>query len=333
MTNHSANTITNEVTRRTKIIGTGHGIPSKVVTNDDLAKFVDTNDEWIRTRTGIERRHFIDLDKGETLTDIAVEGAKKALEMSGLKAEDIDFVLCSTATPELWMPIEANRIKHALGLSRAAALDVNAACSGFLNALHLADALIRTGSHKNILCVGGDVFQKILNWEDRTTCVLFGDGAGAAVLTATDANPSEDSCILGSKVYSLMDSELALTTTVKDARDVLVMNGREVFKHATKAMAQASQEILQETGIKKEDIKWFVPHQANIRIIEKVADFLEFPMEKVFVNVQNWGNTSAGTIPICLSEMNEQGKLEKGDLILIATFGGGFTWGSMLVRW
>lgn len=325
--------IPNETTRRTTIIGTGHGIPSRIVSNNDLAKIVDTNDEWIRTRTGIEQRHFIDLDKGETLTDISVAGAKKALEMSGLKAEDIDFVLCATATPELWMPIEANRIKHALGLTQAAALDVNAACSGFLNALHLADALIRTGAHKNILCVGGDVFQKILNWEDRTTCVLFGDGAGAAVLTATDANPAKDSCILASKVYSLMDSEHALTTTEIDSRDVLVMNGREVFKHATKAMAQAAQELLEETGIKQDEIKWFVPHQANIRIIEKVAEFLNFPMEKVFVNVQNWGNTSAGTIPICLSEMNEQGKLNKGDLILVVTFGGGFTWGSMLIRW
>ncbi|NCN41886.1 ketoacyl-ACP synthase III [bacterium] len=325
-------------TIRSTIIGTGHGIPSRTISNDDLAKFVDTNDEWIRTRTGIETRKFVDLENGQSLTEIAIEGAEKALKKSGLKPEDIDFVLCATATPEAWMPIEAGRIKHALGLTNAAALDVNAACSGFMYTLHLADAMIRAGSQKNVLCVGGDVFQRILDWEDRGTCVLFGDGAGAAVVSATEADvDAGDSCIVGSRVYAALDSEHSLATKEieRDGKKVgvITMNGREVFKWASKCMAQSSADILKEYGVSPDEIKWFVPHQANIRIIEKVAEFLKFPMERTFVNVNEWGNTSAGTIPICLSEMNEKGLVEKGDLILVTTFGGGYTWGSMLIRW
>ncbi len=325
-------------TIRSKIIGTGHGIPSRNVSNDDLAKFVDTSDEWIRTRTGIESRKFVDLENGQTLTEIAIEGAQKALKNSGLKPEDIDFVLCATATPESWMPIEASRIKYALGLSNAAALDVNAACSGFMYTLHLADALIKSGSQKNILCIGGDVFQRILDWNDRTTCVLFGDGAGAAVVSATLADPNAgDSCIVGSRVYAALDVEKSLATVDIEVdgkkKGVITMNGREVFKWASKCMTQCSLDILKEYNVNPADIKWFVPHQANIRIIEKVAEMLNFPLERTFINVNEWGNTSAGTIPICLSEMDEKGLVQKGDLILVTTFGGGYTWGSMLIRW
>jgi 3-oxoacyl-[acyl-carrier-protein] synthase III len=322
--------------RRAKIIGTGHGIPSRVVTNDDLAKFVDTNDEWIRTRTGIEQRHFLDFEKGESITTIAVAGAKEALEMSGLKFEDIELVICSTATPAEWMPIEAARIKEALGLVNAAAIDVNAACSGFVYGTHFARALIESGAHKNILVIGGDVFQNVIDFKDRGTCVLFGDGAGAAVLTAAEIkNPLEEAHIIGTKVYAELDRDGSLTVTDKKVgeKQYIKMNGREVFKHASKGMVQAAVEILKENNISIEEVKWFVPHQANIRIIEKVAEFLNFPMEKVYVNVQKWGNTSAGTIPICLSEMNQQGLLKKGDLILLTSFGGGYTWGSVLIRW
>jgi 3-oxoacyl-[acyl-carrier-protein] synthase-3 len=325
--------------RRSKIVGTGLGYPARIVTNDDLAKKIDTSDEWIRSRTGIAQRRFVDLENGQTITSIAVEGAEKALKMSGLDPLDISFVLCCTATPEEWMPIEAARIKDVLGLERAACLDVNAACSGFLYGLHLADALVKSGAHAHILVVGGDVFQRILNWEDRTTCVLFGDGAGAAIVSVTELNdPKKDSHILGSRVYAALDRDNNLTVTKKDpafpARtQLLTMNGREVFKWATKCMAQACMDIMTEQKISPEEIDWVVPHQANIRIIEKVAEFLNFPMDKVYVNVDQWGNTSAGTIPICLAEMNDKGLLKKGQLILVTSFGGGFTWGSILIRW
>ncbi len=326
--------------RRSAITGTGLGFPSRILTNDDLAKMVETSDEWIRTRTGIAQRRFVDLENGQTITSIAVEGARQALEQSGVKPSDIDFVLCCTATPDVWMPIEAARIKDQLGLEKAAALDVNAACSGFVYGLHLADSLIRSGVHSHVLVVGGDVFQKILNWEDRGTCVLFGDGAGAAVVSAVDVkDPERDSHILGSRVYAALDAENNLSISdraealARGRSQHLVMNGREVFKWATKCMAQAAMDIVTEHKISPQEIDWVVPHQANIRIIEKVAEFLNFPMEKVYVNVDSWGNTSAGTIPICLAEMNNKGLLKKGQLVLIDSFGGGFTWGSVLVRW
>jgi len=321
------------------IVGTGLGNPKRIVTNDDLAKFVETSDEWIRTRTGIGQRRFIDLENGQTLTDICIEGASQALKMSGLDPLDISFVLCCTATPEEIMPIEAARIKDALGLERAACLDVNAACSGFLYGLHLADALIKSGAHKHVLVVGGDVFQRILNWDDRGTCVLFGDGAGAAMVSLTEVNDTKkDSHIIGSRVYAALDRERNLSVTKKDPENpgkqqVLTMNGREVFKWATKCMAQACGDIMKEHNVTSEDIAWIVPHQANIRIIEKVGEFLNFSMDKVYINVDRWGNTSAGTIPICLAEMNEKGLLKKGQLVLVTSFGGGFTWGSLLIRW
>jgi 3-oxoacyl-[acyl-carrier-protein] synthase-3 len=321
---------------KAKIIGTGHGIPSRLVTNNDLAKFVDTNDEWIRTRTGIEQRYFVDLEKGESITTIASAGARDALAMSGLKPADIELVICSTATPAEWMPIEAARIKDILGLVNAAAIDVNAACSGFTYGTHFAKALIESGAHKNILVVGCDVFQNVVDFKDRTTCVLFGDGAGAVIMTATEVSDLQtESHIIGTRVYADLDRENSLITTPKKPGEnqYIVMNGREVFKHASKGMTQAALEILAQHKISAEEVRWFVPHQANIRIIEKVAEFLNFPMEKVFVNVNRWGNTSAGTIPICLSEMNQQGLLKKGDVILLCSFGGGYTWGSVLIRW
>lgn len=325
--------------RRTKIQGTGLGFPKRIITNDDLAKTVDTSDEWIRSRTGIAQRRFVDLENGQNLTTIAVEGAAKALAMSGLKPTDISFVICCTATPEMWMPIEAARIKDALGLENAAAVDVNAACSGFLYGMHMADALVRSGAHEHILVVGGDVFQRILNWEDRNTCVLFGDGAGAAVVSATEVkDPLKDSHILGSRVYAALDKDKNLTTTEKDPLQpnkiqTITMNGREVYKWATRCMTQSSMDLAKEHNISPEQIDWVVPHQANLRIIEKVAEFMNFPMEKVYVNVDSWANTSAGTIPICLAEMNDKGLLKKGQLILMTSFGGGFTWGSILIRW
>lgn len=321
---------------KAKIIGTGHGIPSKVMTNDDLSKFVDTSDEWIRTRTGIEQRYFLDFDKGESITTITVAGAKEALAKSGLSVDQIDLVICSTATPQSWMPIEAARVKDKLGLFNAAAIDVNAACSGFTYGIHFAKALIESGAHKNILVVGGDVFQNILDFKDRTTCVLFGDGAGAVVMTATEiSDERSESYVIGTRVYADLDRDGSLSITAKKPGEPqhILMNGREVFKHASKGMAQAALEILAQHKISPDEVKWFVPHQANIRIIEKVAEFLNFPMERVFVNVQKWGNTSAGTIPICLSEMNQQGLLKKGDVILLVSFGGGYTWGSVLIRW
>jgi 3-oxoacyl-[acyl-carrier-protein] synthase-3 len=200
----------------------------------------------------------------------------------------------------------------------------------------MADALVKSGSHQHVLVVGGDVFQRVINWQDRNTCVLFGDGAGAAVVSATDVqDPLKDSHIVGSRVYAALDRDLNLSTTPKEPgkHQHIVMNGREVFKWATKCMAQACMDIMTQHKVSPSEIDWIVPHQANIRIIEKVGEFLNFPMEKVFINVDRWGNTSAGTLPICLAEMNEKGLLKKGQLILVTSFGGGFTWGSMLIRW
>lgn len=332
---------------RSRILGTGLGVPSKVLTNFDLEKIVETSDEWIRTRTGIRERRFVDRDKGETLSSIGLQGAREAIARAGITPDQIDFVFCCTATPDTTMPISAARIAGVLGCDRAGALDINAACSGFVSGLHLADAMIRAGFHKHILVVGADVFSSIIDWTDRTTCVLFGDGAGAAILGATsDADPSRDSMVLHSRIYQQFDhaEHLALLgggsrtppshpRYGKEDKPYVTMTGQEVFKAGTRAMAQVGREVVEGAGYKLSDIDWLVPHQANIRIIEMVAKLLEFPTEKTYVNVDRWGNSSAATVAICLAEMQQKGLLKKGQLVLLDVFGGGFTYGAMLLRW
>ncbi len=330
-----------------RILGTGLGTPSKVLTNSELEKFVDTSDEWIRSRTGIRERKLIDRDKGESLTSIALLAAEQALKNSEVKASELDLVVLGTTSPDTLMPGTSSRIAGALGLSKIPALDINAACSGFMFAMHTVDALVRSGTYKKVLVIGGEHISSILNWEDRTTCVLFGDGAGAVVVESFEnADRSKDSMILGSKIYTHFDESGALSVAAGGSRfpahhpetgktvfEHITMNGQDVFKVGSRAMAEAAKDVLKICGVRSEDVKWFVPHQANLRIIEMVAQLLQFPMDRVFVNIDRWANTSAGTIPICLAEMNTQGLLKRGDLILIDTFGGGFSYGAMLIRW
>ncbi|HVJ65685.1 MAG TPA: beta-ketoacyl-ACP synthase III [Bdellovibrionota bacterium] len=330
-----------------RVLGTGLGSPAKVLTNADLEKFVDTSDEWIRTRTGIHERRLIDRDAGETLTSISVMAAQDALKNSGVKASEIDLVVMGTTSPDTLMPGTATRVAGALGLNKIPALDINAACSGFMFSMHTVDALVRTGAYKKVLVIGGEHISSILNWKDRTTCVLFGDGAGAVVVEAVkDADPTKDSMILGSKIYTLFDEAKALEVLGggsrypshhpemgKTVHAHITMSGQDVFKAGSRAMAEAAKEVMEMCRITPDQIRWFVPHQANRRIIEMVAQLLHFPMDRVFVNIDRWANTSAGTIPICLAEMEQQKLMKRGDLILIDTFGGGFSYGAMLIRW
>jgi 3-oxoacyl-[acyl-carrier-protein] synthase-3 len=330
-----------------RIISTGLGKPSLKYTNDDLSKIVETNDEWIRIRTGIRERRFIDFEKGETITDLCVRAAEQALERAQLKACDVDLVLTGTISAETFMPNNSARVIGRLGMKGIAGFDLSAACGGFLFALHTANALIQNGSHKKVMIFGADVLSAALNMKDRTTCVLFGDGAGCAILERIEnPNPLRDSMVLGSKIYTDFDATDALTINAGGSRaptfrhdlhekhsPYVQMNGQDVFKHAVKGMVRAANELLSELKVPTSEIKWFVPHQANLRIIEMTAKYLDFPMDRVFVNIDRWANTSAGTIGIALSEMQEQNKLQKGDLILIDVFGGGFNYGAALVRW
>lgn len=309
------------------------------MTNDDMAKMVDTSDEWIRTRTGIQERRFVDPALGETHTSISVNSAKKALAMAGITGADLDLIICSTMSPETYMPMASCRIAHAIGATNVGAFDINTACTGFLSAMHTADSFIRSGVYKNVLVVSTEVFSPILDWNDRKTCVLFGDGSGAAVLQATEVTDVRtESMIVGSQLwcYPDMNENLLLKGSGSrdpDTRPRITMQGQEVFKMGSRAMAEAAQFVLNKFEYTADQIDWMVPHQANLRIIEMVAKLAHFPMEKVYVNVNRWGNTSAATVPICLSEMHEKGLLKKGQLLLLDVFGGGFNAGAMLVRW
>lgn len=330
-----------------RFVSTGLGYPSKRMTNDDLAKIVDTNDEWIRTRTGIRERRFVDVDKGEYITGVCKVAGEAALKKAGLKPEDIDLVICATISPETYMPNNSSRILGHLGLTNAAAFDVSAACGGFLNSLHVANALIQNGSHKRAMVFGAETLSSALDMKDRTTCVLFGDGAACAILERVEnPNPQKDSMILGSKIYTIYDKNEDLVILggagrapgwrpdlLEKSSPFIKMNGQEVFKVAVKGMVRAAKELLSELKIDPKEIKWFVPHQANLRIIEMTAKMLDMPMEKVFVNIDRWANTSAATVAIALAEMEEQKLLNKGDLILMDVFGGGFNYGAAVARW
>lgn len=331
------------------------GVPSRVLSNQELSQIVDTSDEWIRTRTGIQERRIIDPSLGESNSSLSILSSKNALVSAKMAPDEIDLVICCTATPDTWMPITAARVIAGLGIKNCASFDLNAACSGYLTGLHVADSLIRSGAHKNILVIGADVFSSILDWTDRKTCVLFGDGAGAAVLSRVEnANPETDSMILCSQLYTLPDTNefLAIKSggvgrtpfenpidsvsdsgNACDARPYVTMNGGEVFKAGSRGMAEAAKNLMATAKVDPSQIRWLVPHQANLRIIEMVAKLADFPMEKVYTNVDRWGNTSAATVAIALAEMSEKNLVQKGDLILLDVFGGGFTYGAMLLRW
>lgn len=322
--------------KNAKMIGFGLYTPKNLVENERLQEFLETSDEWIRTRTGIERR-YISLD--ENTSDLAVEASKKALSQARLSAEDIDLIILATVTPDNFTPSTACIVQDKLGAKNAWAFDINAACTGFIYALKLGKSLIRSGEAKNALIIGAETLSKALNWEDRGSCVLFGDGAGATVLTSTEedcgikcVNVKSD----GSKGDSLVIQGLPLNSPFKDRKEVsenyINMNGREIFKFATKVMEESIVEILEKENIKIEEIDAIIPHQANLRIIDYVGKRLGIPREKFVTNLQNYGNTSGASIPIALCEAIDDGKVKRGDNIIMVGFGGGLTWGAALIK-
>lgn len=320
---------------RSEIIGHGHYLPSKVLTNDDLSKMVDTNDEWISTRTGIKQRHIV---VDELTSDLAMGAAQMAIKTAGISAEDIDVIVVATVTPDNTTPTVAAKIGGKLGVRAGVpTFDMSAACSGFVYALTMADNMIRLGQVKTALVVGAESLSKITDWTDRNTCVLFGDGAGAVVLRAGEGEgTSADTGILASKLYSDGSHFESLKTLggVSSTQNAgfLYMDGKEVFKFAINSLQQGAEEVMNMAGITAEDIDWLIPHQANIRIIGGVGQKLGLPEEKVIVTVTNHGNTSAASIPLAISESFENGKLKKGDLVVLTAMGAGFTWGGILVR-
>ncbi len=320
---------------RSVIRGTGSYLPSKIMTNADLEKIVDTSDEWIRQRSGIEQRHIAADD--ETTADMAVMAAREALERSGLPADDIDGVIVATTTPDQTFPAVAVKVQAALGLPVGVAFDVQAVCTGFVYALATADNFIKAGQMRRVIVIGAEKMSSILNWEDRTTCVLFGDGAGAIVLEAQEvAGGIEARGVHSTHLYANGGQRDLLYTdggpSSTGAAGHVVMHGKEVFKYAVAYMADAVHQALSTNNVTPDQIDWLVPHQANIRIIEAIAKKLDAPMEKVIVTVQNHGNTSAASIPLALHEGVKDGRIKEGDLLLFEAMGGGLTWGSALVR-
>ncbi|BAV98763.1 3-oxoacyl-[acyl-carrier-protein] synthase-3 [Lysobacter enzymogenes] len=319
-----------------RIAGTGSYLPAQVVTNDELAKRVETSDEWIRTRTGIRQRHVA--AEGETTVDLAYQASLRALEAAGVTPEEIDLIVLGTTTPDLIFPSSACLLQHRLGANGCPAFDVNAACSGFVYALTVADKFIRSGAAKTVLVVGSETLTRMLDWTDRSTCVLFGDGAGAVVLKA-----DSETGILSTHLHAdggkkeLLWNPVGVSAGFKpeehNAGVRVLMTGNEVFKHAVKALDSVVEETLEANGLDRHEIDWLIPHQANLRIIEATAKRLDMPMERVIVTVDKHGNTSSGSVPLALDEAVRSGKVQRGQLLLLEAFGGGFTWGSALLRY
>lgn len=321
---------------RSAIIGVGSALPRRIMTNKDFEKLVDTSDEWIVQRTGIEQRHIAADD--ETTVSLGEAAARAALENAGLTSDDIDLIVVATATPNNTFPASAVEIQQRLGMQHGFAFDMQAVCSGFVYAITCADLHIRGGMAKRALVIGAETFSRILDWSDRTTCVLFGDGAGAVVLEATEGKGTvEDRGILASSLRSdgshkeklFVDGGPSTTGTVGHLR----MQGREVFKHAVGMITDVIEDVFAKTGVTAEDIDWFVPHQANKRIIDASAKKLGIAEEKVIITVNKHGNTSAASVPLALACAVAEGKIKKGDLVLLEAMGGGFTWGAVLLRW
>lgn len=321
---------------RTEIIGCGHYLPAKVLTNDDLSKMVETNDEWISTRTGIRSRHIV--AEGELTSDMALKAVNEAMKNAKITAEDLDVVIVATLTPDYTTPSVAARIAGKLGVKVGTpAFDLGAACSGFVYAMTMVDNMIRLGQVKTAAVIGVESLSKVVDWTDRNTCVLFGDGAGAVIVKATEGEgSSKDTGVLATKIYAdgtqfdnlATDGGISATQTA----GFVHMNGKEVFKFAVGAMNEASHAVLDQAGVTTDEIDWLLPHQANIRIISSVGQKLNIPDEKVIVTVDHHGNTSAASIPLALSEQVNSGKIKKGDLVLIPAMGAGFTWGGLLIR-
>lgn len=321
---------------RSEIIGHGHFLPAKVLTNEDMAKIVDTNDEWISTRTGIKSRHIA--EKDEYTSDLAFHAAQMALKTANISAEDLDVVVLATVTPDNTTPATSAKIAAKLGVKIGVpAFDISAACSGFIYALTMADNMIRLGQAKTALVVCAETLSKITDWTDRNTCVLFGDGAGAVILRATEGEgTAADTGILATKIYADGTHFESLLTnggvsTTQNA-GYIGMDGKEVFKYAIGALAQAAEEVMTMSGVTVEELDWLIPHQANLRIITGVGQKLNMAEEKVAITIDHQANTSAATIPLALSEYMESGKIKKGDLVAFSAMGAGFTWGGALVR-
>ncbi|HEY8602760.1 beta-ketoacyl-ACP synthase III [Tsuneonella suprasediminis] len=321
---------------RSVIVGSGSALPKRAVSNAELAKTVDTSDEWIVERTGIRNRYIA--GEGETTATLAVDAAREALAAAGVDASEIGLIVLATATPDQTFPATATRVQDALGCHGGIAFDVAAVCSGFLYALATADSMLRTGMASKALVIGAETFSRILDWEDRGTCVLFGDGAGALVLEARDVDETTADApgILGTKLHAdgahnellYVDGGPSTTGTVGKLR----MKGREVFRHAVVNLADVLREVLSDTGYGAEDIDWVVPHQANARILDATARKLGLPSEKVIVTVDRHANTSAASVPLAFDVAMRDGRIKSGDLVMMEAMGGGFTWGASLIR-
>lgn len=316
---------------RSVIAGTGSALPKRRVDNAELAEQVETSDEWIIERTGIRSRYIA--GDGETTASLATEAARRALEDAGLEASDIDLIVLATATPDQTFPSSATKVQAALGINDCVAFDVHAVCTGFLYAVSVADAMLRAGNGRCALVIGSETFSRILDWEDRATCVLFGDGAGALVLRAEDGERG----ILATKLHAdgrhndllFVDGGPSTTGTVGKLR----MKGREVFRHAVVNLADVMREVLGATGLSAEDVDWVVPHQANARILDATAKKLGLPSEKVVVTVDRHANTSAASVPLALDTAVKDGRIRRGDIVVLEAMGGGFTWGAAVLRY
>lgn len=322
-----------------KIAGTGSALPAKILTNNDLAKLVDTSDEWITTRTGIkERRIAVD---GEYTSTFAVEAARQALSMAGIRPDELDLIILGTVTPDFPFPSTACIVQNELGAHNAVAFDVSAACSGFIYGLSIADSFIRSGRTGKALVIGAEVLSRVVDWKDRNTCILFGDGAGAAVIEASEGQ----SGVMSTHIFSNGSYWDLLHQPGSGSRNpvsnpdtdpnlfFIRMEGNEVYKHAVRAMEESAIAALNANGLTASDISLLIPHQANRRIIDAIAKRLDLDADRVFINLHRYGNTSSASIPIALDEANRQGRLKSGDLLLLDAFGGGFTYGSALVNW
>ncbi len=323
------------MTRRAVVRGVGHYLPDRIVPNSEFEKTLDTTDEWIKARSGIERRHFA--ATGQGTSDLAAQAAKNALAMAGIDANDVDAIVVATSTADNTFPSAATMVQHKIGNTQGFAFDIQAVCAGFIYALTNANALILSGQADRVLVIGAETFSRIMDWTDRSTCVLFGDGAGALVLECADGDgTTDDRGILATDLNSdgsyrdllYVDGGVATQNT-----GVLKMQGKEVFRHAVEKLAQTADTALEKVGLNAEDVAWVVPHQANIRIIQSTAKKLQIGMDRVIVTVQDHGNTSAASIPLALSVGVAEGKIKQGDLIVSEAIGGGLAWGAVVLRW
>jgi 3-oxoacyl-[acyl-carrier-protein] synthase III len=323
------------MTRRAVVKGIGHYLPARIVPNSEFEKTLETSDEWIKTRSGIERRHFA--AEGETTSDLAIHAAKAALAMADIDPNEIDAIVLATSTSDLTFPSAATMVQRAIGNTTGYAFDIQAVCAGFVYAMSTANALITSGQATTVMVIGAETFSKIMDWTDRATCVLFGDGAGAMILSAAEGDgTTADRGILSVDLNSdgrykdllYVDGGVSTQTT-----GVLRMEGRELFRHAVEKLAQTADTALHKVGLTADDVSWVVPHQANIRIIQATAKKLGIEMDRVVVTVQDHGNTSAASIPLALSVGVARGQIKRGDLVVTEAIGGGLAWGSVVLRW